>query len=236
MSVAEPFAEDFPGVPHTQVYTALHPVIEPALTGLSQLAETLSNVGAGILQAVIDAQKQEPQQVAVAALLSGTSTIMAAYRQHIHTIGTHMGTATAAVKTAWNRYGHDDTWGIPQDLRTPQLPEVNITITVAEPRPLTTSEDINSDYLEDILGRVRHVSASLVTPSIKAFTAFVRGELPVGELAEALDTIMVEHASAMATTTTAMKQHIHRLADTITTNHHHYRDSGLWAAPHVHIS
>lgn len=226
--MAEPFAEHLPGAPHTLVYPTLNPIIDMALTGLSELADTMANAGAEILQAVIDAQHHEPQQVAVAALLSGTATVMAAYRQHIDAIGTHMSTAAAALTSAWTRYGTTGAWSTPEDLRAPQLPELTITVTAAAPRPLAVGENIDPDYLEDVLVRVRHVGNTFATPSIEAFTTFVRSELLIGELTEAFDTIMVEHAAAMATTSTTMQQHLTHLCDTIQTAHHRHRDTRLW--------
>lgn len=228
MPMAEPFAEDLPGAPYTLVYPKLNPIIDVTLTGLRQLADTMADAGAEIMRAVIDAQNREPQQVAAAALLSGTATIVAAYRQHIRAIGAHMGTAANALTSAWTHYGTTGDWNIPEDLRAPPLPELNITITASAPRPLSSDEHIDPDYLEDFLTRVRHTSNTFAAPSINAFTTFVRNDLPVGELTEALDTIMVEHAGAMATTSTAMQQHLHHLADTINTAHHQHRDTGLW--------
>lgn len=226
--MAEPFAEHLHGAPHTLVYPTLNPIIGVALTGLSELADTMANAGAEILQSVIDAQHHEPQQVAVAALLSGTATVMAAYRQHIDAIGTHMSTAAAALTSAWTHYGTTGAWSTPEDLRAPQLPELTIAITAAAPRPLAVGENIDPDYLEDVLVRVRHVGNTFATPSIEAFTTFVRSELLIGELTEAFDTIMVEHAAAMATTSTTMQQHLTHLCDTIQTAHHRHRDTRLW--------
>lgn len=228
MSMAEPFAEHLPGAPHTLVYSMLNPIIGVALTGLRELADTMAVAGAEILQAVIDAQHHEPQQVAASALLSGTATVMAAYRQHIHAIGTHMGTAATALTSAWTPYGASGDWNVPEDLRAPQLPELTITITAAAPRALAGGENLDPAYLEDVLVRVRHVSNTFATPSIEAFTTFVRSELLVGELTEAFDTIMVEHAAAMATTSTTMQQHLTHLCDTIQTAHHRHRDTRLW--------
>ncbi|AGM27694.1 hypothetical protein MABM_22140 [Mycobacteroides abscessus] len=228
MSVAEPFAEHLPGAPHTLVYPTLNPIIDVALTGLGDLADTMSDAGTEILQAVIDAQHHEPQQVAASALLSGTATVMAAYRQHIDAIGTHMGTAAIALTSAWTHYGASGDWSTPEDLRAPQLPELTIAITAAAPRPLAGGENIDTAYLEDVLVRVRHVGNTFATPSIEAFTTFVRSELLVGELTEAFDTIMVEHTAAMATTSTTMQQHLTHLADTIQTAHHRHRDTRLW--------
>lgn len=225
--MAEPFAEHLPGAPHTLVYSMLNPIIDVALTGLSELADTMAVAGAEILQAVIDAQHHEPQQVAASALLSGTATVMAAYRQHIDAIGTHMGTAAADLTSAWTHYGTTGDWNVPEDLRAPQLPELTITVTAAAPRPLA-GENVDPDYLEDVLVRVRHVSNTFATPSIEAFTTFVRSELLLGELTEAFDTIMVEHAAAMAITSTTMQQHLYQLCDTIQTAHHQHRDTGLW--------
>ncbi|MFT9573312.1 hypothetical protein ACM0BF_14160 [Mycobacteroides abscessus subsp. abscessus] len=226
--MAEPFAEHLPGAPHTLVYSMLNPIIDVALNGLGELADTMASAGAEILQSVIDAQHHEPQQVAVATLLSGTDTIMAAYRQHIHAIGTHMGTAATALTSAWTHYGTTGHWNVPEGLRAPQLPELTIAITASAPRPLADAENLDPDYLEDVLVRVRHVSNTFATPSIEAFTTFVRSELLVGELTEAFDTIMVEHAAAMAITSTTMQQHLTHLADTIQTAHRQYRDTNLW--------
>lgn len=231
--MAEPFAEDFPGMLHTQVYPMVSPHVAVALASMSQLADALRDAVAGTLQAVIDAQNQQPHEVAVAALLSGTATIMGTHRQRFHSIGTHMSATVTAISTAWTHYGQTGTWAIPEDLKPPLQPDPNTVITLSTPCPLVAGENIDHDYTEDFLGRVRNFGDRFATVSANTFTTFACHDLPIGELSDAIDITNVEHTGAVAHTATTMRKHLHYLTDTINTSHRQYQETGLWAAPAV---
>lgn len=233
MGMAEPFAEDFPGMLHTQVYPMMNPSVHNALSSMGQLAHTLRDTAAGVLAAVIDAQKEHTHEVAVAVLLSGTATIMGAHRRCFHAIGTHMSTAVAAITIAWSRYGSTGTWTIPDNLKPPPQPDTHTAITLAAPRPLTMDESIDPNYTQTFIDHVRNAGDRFATVSANTFTKFACHDLPVGELSEAIDITDVEHTAAIAHTATTMQQHLHHLTNIIETSHRQYLDTRLWAAPTI---
>lgn len=231
--VDDPFYGEFVGVPHTQAFANADRAVTLALTNVDALAVTISELTASTLQAVIDVRDQAPHEVAAHLLLAGTVTIMAAHRPSFKILGEHMSIAVSATASAWKRFGATGKWSTPPRLTLPATTKPTLAIELAPARALNADENINADYTDDVLDRVGQVGDSFANTAREAFTEFVRHELPVGELVDAIDVTVVEHTRIAADLTVALRHDLRQFANTIETSYRAHRGTGLWAAPLV---
>ncbi|SKF88210.1 Uncharacterised protein [Mycobacteroides abscessus subsp. massiliense] len=231
--VNDPFSGRFVGVSSDQVFAAMAPAVSFALTQMNNLADTISEVTAGTLQAVIDVRDRSTHDVTAHLLLAGAATVLAAHRPSFRTLGQQMKSAINATEEAWTGFGATGKWEMPLCLKPLAMPTPTLRVALASARHFDAAENASSSYAEEILYRVRSIGDSYADTARNTFSAALRHELPVGELADAVDVTMVEHTRLAAELATALQRDIHCISNAMEASYQEYRHTGLWAAPHV---
>lgn len=232
----DPFSGEFANAPYEQVFARMDPAVTLVLTRMETLATSIEDLTADTLQAVIEIQDQAPHEVAVHLLLAGTAAIMTAHRPSFKTLGEHMRTTVKATATAWGRFEATGKWSTPLKLAPSATKIPTLSIELATDRTLNATEKIDPRHTDDVLDRVRSIGDRFADTARSTFIAMVRNELPVGELADAIDTTMVEHTRIAADLTATLRHNLHQLASTIEASYQNHRNTGLWRAPTVTMS
>ncbi|MEU9809075.1 hypothetical protein [Mycobacterium sp. NPDC050853] len=93
-----------------------------------------------------------------------------------------------------------------------------LAIELAPAQALYENENINADYRDDVLDRVRQVGNSFADTARETFTELVSHELPVGELVDAIEVTVVEHTRITTDLTVALRHDLHQFTNAIETS------------------
>lgn len=234
--MSRPFSGVPADAPPELVVEMLDPVITNAHSRIRSLGDTIGNGSEKTRRAMVAVLESNPQEIAAAALLTGTNAIMLGYRAVLKPVGAGLRAQVDAAQVAWRAYCATGNWEPPTHTNPPAVTIPQPQVQLASPRPLAEGEHITAEYTESILGTTANVATSIGQAGSEFFANALRAPIPSGELMDFVDTATSEHAKVFATVQRALAASLHDYVAAVRNSYQTYKQNGLWANPTVTVT
>lgn len=231
--VSRPFSGVPADAPPELVVEMLDPVITNAHARIHSLGDTMSRGSEKTRRAMVAVLESNGQEVAVAALLTGTNALMLGYRAVLEPVGASLRAQVDTAQTAWRTYCATGNWEPPVRTAPPAVPIPQPLIQTASPRLLTESEHITAEYTESVLGTTANVATSIGQAGNDFFANALRAPIPAGELMDFVDTTATEHAKVFAILQRALAASLYDYITVTQSSYQTYKQTCHWANPVV---